>query len=192
MVETASGAKMQELARTMVGAQRMVEPLVQMQKMVETASGAKMQELARTVLDLHGLAIPTPLDTQRVAEVARSLLATMAASAEAAMDEGAVRPAGAVSGRTPLFPGLANPWQQVRNWDLAQWIALILTVVTIMLAVAQLRPSGGLTPQEVEQIIRSVQEHATTSSVTPPSTTKPSTSTVAPCTTKPSHPKPST
>ncbi len=187
MVQMVAGAEVLKVARAAAESHRVtVGALPQVQQMVQMVAGAEVYKLARTLPNLQKLAIPTVLDTQRIAEVARSILATITVPAEAAMDEGVVRAVGAVSGRAPLLPGLANPWQQVRSWDLKDWVLLVLTMVTVLIMVAQLRSPACLTPQEVEQIIRSVQENATTSSMTPPSTT------VSPSTTKPSTTKPST
>jgi hypothetical protein len=74
------------------------------------------------------------------------LESSVAGPAEPTTDGGLASAAGALPGNAPLFPGLANPWQEVRNWELQVWVGFFLTVVTILLAVAALRASGGLTP----------------------------------------------
>jgi hypothetical protein len=150
-----------------------IAPLHQIQQVIESAAGAQIQEMVRILL-VQRLEIRPLLDTQRMAEIAQGVLESrITGSAEPGTDGGLASAAVALPANAPLFPGLANPWQQVRNWEVRDWVAFFLTVVTILLAVAQLRAPGGLTPQEIEHIIRSVQENASTSSTTPTPTAVP-------------------
>jgi hypothetical protein len=53
------------------------------------------------------------------------------------------------SGHEPLMPGLVDPWQQIRHWNLATWIA---------------RPQEGIEPEDIEKIIRIMQQSSPASS----------------------------
>jgi hypothetical protein len=193
-IEAAARGPLQEMVTSWVKAQETtIAPLLQVQEAIEAAAGARLQEMVRTLV-MQRWEIRPLLDAQRMAEIAQGVLESgTTGSGESTIDGGFANAAVALPGNAPLFPGLANPWQQVRNWELKVWVGFFLTVATILLAVAQLRGSGGITPQEVEQIIRSVQESAWTSSTTSAPTTAPSTTTrsttSAPTTARPSSRK---
>jgi hypothetical protein len=181
-VERVARGPVQEMVSSMAEAHRRtaVLPMLQIQEAIEAAAGAQIQEMVRTLL-VHRFEVRPLLDTQRMAEIAQRILeSNIAGPGEPTTDGDPASAAVALPGNAPLFPGLANPWQQVRNWELQAWVGFFLTVVTIVLAVAALRAPRGLTPQEVEQIIRSVQESARISSTTPtPTTVPPSTTTTS-------------
>jgi hypothetical protein len=178
-IEATARGPVQEMIDSMAEARRTtIMPVLQVQQAIEATAGAQIQEMVRTLL-VHRFEVRPLLDTQRMAEIAQSILeSSIAGPGEPTTDGGLASAAVALPGNAPLFPGLANPWQQVRNWELQVWVGLFLTVVTILLAVAALRAPRSLTPQEVEQIVRIVQESARTSSTTPtPTTVPPSTTT---------------
>ena len=174
-------ADMYRTVRSMAEAHRRttILPMLQVQEAIEAAAGAQIQEMVRTLV-VHRFEVRPLLDTQRMAEIAQGILeSSIAGPGEPTTDGGLASAAVALPGNAPLFPGLADPWQQVRNWELQVWVGFFLTVVAILLAVAPLRAPRGLTPQEVEQIIRSVQESARISSTTPTSTTVPPSTTTS-------------
>jgi hypothetical protein len=184
-VERVARGPVQEMVSSMAEAHRRtaVLPTLQIQEAVEAAAGAQIQEIVRTLL-VHRFEVRPLLDTQRMAEIAQGILeSNIAGPGEPTTDGGPASAAVALPGNAPLFPGLASPLQQVRNWKLEVWVGFFLTVVTILLAVAALRAPRGLTPQEVEQIIRSVQESARISSTTPTPTTVPPSTTMTSSTT---------
>jgi hypothetical protein len=178
VMERAARGPVQELISSMAETRRTtILPVLQVQQAIERAAGAQIQEMVGTLLTQQ-IEVRPLLDTQRMAEIAQGILESSTTDpGEPTTDGGLASAAVALPGNAPLFPGLANPWQQVRNWELKDWVGFFLTVVTILLAVLALRAPRGLTPQEVEQIIRTVQESARTSSTTPTATT------VAPSTT---------
>jgi hypothetical protein len=174
-VEGVTRGPVQEMVSSMAETHRrtVVLPMLQIQEAIEAATGAQIREMVRTLL-VHRFEVRPLLDTQRMAEIARGILESGIVGPGAPTTDGGPASAAVVlPGNAPLFPGLANPWQQVRNWELQVWVGFFLTVVTIVLAVAALRAPRGLTPQEVEQVIRSVQESARISSTTPTPTTVP-------------------
>jgi len=179
-MERVVGGPVQEMVSSMAEARRTtVLPVLQIQEAIEAAAGAQIQEMVRTLV-VHRFEVRPLLDTQRMAEIAQGILeSSIAGPGEPTTDGGLASAAVALPGNAPLFPGLADPWQQVRNWELQVWVGFFLTVVAILLAVAPLRAPRGLTPQEVEQIIRSVQESARISSTTPTSTTVPPSTTTS-------------
>jgi hypothetical protein len=192
-IEAAARGPLHEVITTWAKAQEItITPLVQAQEAIEAAAGARFQEMVRTLV-VQRWEIRPLLDAQRMAEIAQGVLESEAVgSGESTTDGGLANAAVALPGNAPLFPGLANPWQQVRNWELKVWVGFFLTVATILLAVAQLRGSAGITPQEVERIIRSVQESAWTSSTTSTSTTAPPSTSTYSTTSAPATVSPST
>jgi hypothetical protein len=171
----------QEMVNSMVEARRTtVLPVLQIQQAIEAAAGAPIEEMVRALL-IQRFEVRPLLATERMAEIAQGILeSSIAGPGEPTTDGGLASAAVALPGNAPLSPGLANPWQQVRNWELQVWVGFLLTVLTILLAVAALRAPRGLTSQEVEQIIRSVQESVRISSTTPTPTTVPVASSPSP------------
>jgi hypothetical protein len=92
--------------------------------------------------------------------------------------------AGSASARAPLLPGLADPWGQIRNMQLKDWIPIWISLVGLLLAWMALHPQSCLSPEEIEQVVRTVQAGVTTTSVTSPTTKAPTTTTPPPTTTR--------
>jgi hypothetical protein len=93
--------------------------------------------------------------------------------------------AGATSARPPLFPGLADPWGQIRNMQLKDWIPIWIGIVGLILAWMALHPGPSLGPQEIEQLVRRVQEGLQTPGPATTTTRPATTTTVPPATTTP-------
>ena len=63
-----------------------------------------------------------------------------------------------------------DPWEQVRFWDLQAWItflAFLVAVAGLLVAIGQSRPQVGLSPEELEKVIRTIQEHQEPKTSTP-------------------------
>jgi hypothetical protein len=76
--------------------------------------------------------------------------------------------------REPLFPGLVDPWQQIRHWNLATWIAfvgVVATIVGILVTMGQARPQEGIGAEDIERIIRIIEQHPSPTSTAVPTTT---------------------
>jgi hypothetical protein len=81
---------------------------------------------------------------------------------------------------------LMDPWEQVRFWDLQAWItflAFLVAVAGLLVAIGQSRPQVGLSPEELEKVIRIIQERQEPKTSTP----APNSST-APTRSKPTRP----
>jgi hypothetical protein len=188
-------AQASKITSALAGSQasKITSALAGSQKLMRIASGAEFQKaaalansrkLAFTPVDtskllqgitpvdtsklLQGI---TPVDTSKLLQSVFSVLesAMMVPGAEA--DSGVASAAVAAPCRTPLLPGVANPWEQIRQWDLQGWIVfvtLIVTVVGVLLAAAQLRPQPGIAPEDLERIIRIIRENDRTTSTTTP------------------------
>jgi len=120
-----------------------------------------------------------PMVDARLFEAALNILETTMAVPGDARDGGVASVAVAIPGSVPLFPGLTDPWQQIRHWDLKDWIAflgLIVAIVGILVVVGQPRPQAVIAPEDVERIMRIIQQEngRTTSTVTPTTSNAPS------------------
>lgn len=60
-----------------------------------------------------------------------------------------------------------DPWEQVRFWDLQAWITFLVALAGLLVAIGQSRPQVGLSPEELEKVIRIIQEHQEPKTSTP-------------------------
>jgi hypothetical protein len=82
--------------------------------------------------------------------------------------------------RAPLLPGLADPWGQIQDMQVKDWLPIWISLVGLILAWMALHPKPCLGPEEIEQVVRTVQVGLTTTSTTAPPTTKGPTTTTSP------------
>ena len=151
-------------------------------KLIRFPTGA--ETVAKVLADVQKLTIRPLPDPKLVADLVLTMLGTTLLVPEEAATDGGL--AGAVAApKLPLLPGLANPWQQVRYWEVKDWLAFVAFVLAIVSTVLALRPPAGLIRADVEDIIRTVQESARTASTTS-CTNSPST-TVSPSSTRPTN-----
>jgi hypothetical protein len=136
-------------------------------------------KVSRMLAEARSVAV-RPVDTSRLMRSMVEALETAMVVTAAAADGGVASAAVVAPGSAPLFPGLANPWQQIRHWDLQDWITfitLILTAVGIVLTVEQERFQSRIGPEELERITRIIQQSGgTTTTVVPTTSSPPSTS----------------
>jgi hypothetical protein len=160
------GGELQRIAQAMTDAHRVrMRPLWDDEKMRQTmAAAAGLDKVAKMVADTQRVRMRPLFDAQGMVEVAQSILeTTIAVPSNATMGDSAPAPV-SVPAKAPLFPGLANPWQQVRHWDLIDWIVfinLIVAIAAIWVAMERSRPEIKA-PENPGKIIRTVPENANT------------------------------
>jgi hypothetical protein len=124
--------------------------------------GGEFQRIAQGMAAAYRVPVRPMFDLQSVVEVAQGIVdATIAVPSNATTGSLTVVD-GSVPAKAPLLPGLMNPWQQVRCWDLQAWItflAFLVAVAGLLVAMEQSRPHVGLTPEDLEKVIRIIQEH---------------------------------
>jgi hypothetical protein len=170
------GGELQRIAQAIAGAYRVpVPPLLDTKKLVGPMFGGEFQRIAQRMANAYR--VPA-FDIQGVVEVAQGIVdATIAVPSTATTGSLSVVD-GSVPAKAPLFPGLMNPWEQVRCWDLQAWItflAFLVAVAGLLVAMGQSRPHAGLSPEDLEKVIRIIQENGEpkTSTAAPNSTTVP-------------------
>jgi hypothetical protein len=160
----AAAAGLDKMAKIMADRVRVrMRPLFNTQKMVGPMFGGEFQRIAQAMADAYR-APPRPLlDAPGVVEVAQSIMdATIAVPNNATTGSLAVVD-GSVPAKAPLFPGLMNPWQQVRYWDLQNWftvLGFLVAVAALLVAMGQSCPQVGLSLKDLEKAIRVIQENA--------------------------------
>jgi hypothetical protein len=175
------------LGKTMTAAHRKrMRPLFDTQELVGSMFGGEFERIAQAMADAYRAPVRPRFDVQGVVEVAQGLAdATIAVSSTATTGSLAVVD-GSVPARAPLFPGLMDSWEQVRFWDLQAWItflAFLVAVAGLLVAIGQSRPQVGLSPEELEKVIRIIQEHQK-----PKTSTSAPNSSTAPTRSKPTRP----
>jgi hypothetical protein len=179
----AAAAGLDKIAKIMADSNRVrMPPLFDTQKLVGPMFGGEFQRIAQGMADAYQVPVRPRFDVQGVVEVAQGIVeATIVVPSNATTGSLAVVD-GSVPAEAPLFPGLMNPWQQVRCWDLQAWIAFLTFLVAVaglLVAMEQSRPQVGLRPEDLEKVIRIIQENK-----------EPSTGKFAPSTTNaPTRPK---
>jgi hypothetical protein len=173
VIKVGLGGELQRMAQEMAGAYRVrMPPLFDTQKLVGSMFGGEFERIAQAMADAYRAPVRPRFDVQGVVEVAQGLAyATIAVRSTATTGSLAVVD-GSIPTEVPLFPGLMDPWEQVRSWDLQAWIAfltLLVTVAALLVAMGQSRPQGGLSPEELETAIRIIQENGEPKKSTPPS-----------------------
>jgi hypothetical protein len=160
----AAAAGLDKMAKIMADSVRVrMPPLFNTQKMVGPMFGGEFQRIAQVMADAYR-APPRPMfDARGVIGVAQSFMdATMAVPSNATTGSLAVV-GGSVPAKVPLFPGLMNPWQQVRYWDLQNWftfLGFLVAVAALLVAMGQSCPQVGLSLEDLEKAIRVIQENA--------------------------------
>jgi hypothetical protein len=159
------------LGKTMTAAHRKrMRPLFDTQELVGSMFGGEFERIAQAMADAYRAPVRPRFDVQGVVEVAQGLAdATIAVPSTATTRSLAVVD-GSVPARAPLFPGLMDSWEQVRFWDLQAWItflAFLVAVAGLLVAIGQSRPQVGLSPEELEKVIRIIQEHQEPKTSTP-------------------------
>jgi len=187
LVGSMFGGELQRAAPAMAGAYRVrMPPLFDTQKLVGSIFGGEFERIAQAMVGAYRAPVRPRFDVQGVVEVAQGLAdATIAVPSTATTRSLAVVD-GSVPARAPLFPGLMDPWEQVRFWDLQAWItflAFLVAVAGLLVAIGQSRPQVGLSPEELEKVIRIIQERQEPKTSTP----APNSST-APTRSKPTRP----
>jgi hypothetical protein len=172
VIKVGLGGELQRMAQAMAGAYRVrMPPLFDTQKLVGSMFGGEFERIAQAMADAYRAPVRPRFDVQGVVEVAQGLAyATIAVRSTATTGSLAVVD-GSIPTEAPLFPGLMDPWEQVRSWDLQAWIAfltLLVTVAALLVAMGQSRPQGGLSPEELETAIRIIQENGEPKKSTPP------------------------
>jgi hypothetical protein len=146
--------------------------------------GGELQRIAQGLVDAYRVPVRSAFDFQGVVEAAQDLVdATMTIPSTATAGSRTVIE-GSVPAKAPLFPGLMNPWEQVRCWDLQAWIAFLaflVAVAALLVTTGQSRPQLG--SEELEKAIRIIQENQEPK-MRPPAPT----STTAPTRSKPTQP----
>jgi hypothetical protein len=172
----AAAAGLDKIAKIMADSNQVrLPPLFDTQKLVGSMFGGEFERIAQAMADAYRVPVRPRFDVQGVVEVAQGLVdATIAVPSTPTTGSLAVVD-GSVSAKTPLFPGLMNPWEQVRCWDLQAWItflAFLVAAAGLLVSMGQSRPQGGLSPEELETAIR-IQENREpkTSAPVPNSTT---------------------
>jgi hypothetical protein len=182
---------MQRAARVVADAQRVrMRPVWDTEKMRQSmAAVAGLQSALGVVADAQRVRMRPVWDTEKMrqsmAAVVSILETAVVVPRDVATDAGPARVPVDIPGKTSLFPGLVNPWQQIREWDLLGWIVfltLIVTAVGIVLGVAQPRSQVGVAPEDLELILRIIQEYERTTSTTSPASPHP------PCSLRPTRP----
>jgi hypothetical protein len=175
------------MAQAMAGAYRVrMPPLVDTQKLVGSMFGGEFERIAQAMADAYRAPVRPRFDIQGVVEVAQSLADATIAVPSAPTTGSLAVVDGSVPAKAPLFPGLMDPWEQVRFWDLQAWIVfltLLVAVAALLASMGQSRPQGGPSPEELETAIRIVQENREPKTSTP----APNSST-APTRSKPTRP----
>ena len=171
VIKVGLDGEFQRMAQAMAGAYRVrMPPLFDTQKLGESMFGGEFERIAQAMADAYRAPVRPRFDVQGVVEVAQGLAdATIAVSSTATTRSLAVVD-GSVPARAPLFPGLMDPWEQVRFWDLQAWItflAFLVAVAGLLVAIGQSRPQVGLSPEELEKVIRIIQEHQEPKTSTP-------------------------
>jgi hypothetical protein len=179
----AAAAGLDKIPKIMADGYRVrTPPLFDTKKLIGPMFGGEFQRIAQGMADAYQVPVRPRFDVQGVVEVAQGIVeATIVVPSNATTGSLAVVD-GSVPAEAPLFPGLMNPWQQVRCWDLQAWIAFLTFLVAVaglLVAMEQSRPQVGLRPEALEKIIRIIQENE-----------EPSTGKFAPSTTNaPTRPK---
>ena len=163
LIKVGLGGEFQPMAQAMAGAYRVrMPPLFDTQKLVGSMFGGEFERIAQAMADAYRAPVRPRFNVQGVVEVAQGLAdATIAVPSTATTRSLAVVD-GSVPARAPLLPGLMDPWEQVRFWDLQAWItflAFLVAVAGLLVAIGQSRPQVGLSPEELEKVIRIIQEH---------------------------------
>ena len=187
VVEVGLGGEFQRAAQAMAGAYRVrMPPLFDTQKLVGSMFGGEFERIAQAMADAYRAPVRPRFDVQGVVEVAQGLADVTIAVPSTATTGSLAVVDGSVPAKAPLFPGLMDPWEQVRFWDLQAWIAFLAFLVAVaglLVAIGQSRPQVGLSPEELEKVIRIIQEHQEPKTSTP----APNSST-APTRSKPTRP----
>jgi hypothetical protein len=162
MQQMVAAAGRDKITKLMADSYRVRMPrLFDRRKLVGPVFGGEFQRIARGLADAYQVPVQSAFDFQSVVEVAQDLVdATMMVSSTVTTGSLAVVE-GSVAAKAPLFPGLMNPWEQVRCWDLQAWfafLALLVAVAGVLVAMGQSRPESGLSSEELEKVIRIVQE----------------------------------
>lgn len=175
----AAAAGLDKIAKIVADSNRVrMPPLFDTQKLVGPMFGGEFQRIAQGMADAYQVPVRPRFDVQDVFDVAQGIVdATIVVPSNASIGSLTVVD-GSVPAEGPLFPGLMNPWQQVRCWDLQDWIAFLTFVVTVaglVVAMGQPRPQVGLSPEDLEKVIRTIQEsdRPNTSKLVPNSTNTP-------------------
>jgi hypothetical protein len=157
----AAAAGLDKMAKMMTDAYR-VRPLFDTRKLVGPVFGGEFQRIAQAMAATYRVPVRPRFDVQGVVGVAQGIVdATITVPSDATMGSLAVVD-DSVLAKAPLFPGLMNPWQQVRCWDLQAWIiflTFLVTVAGLLVAMEQSRPQVGLSPEDLEKVIRIIQEN---------------------------------
>jgi hypothetical protein len=171
LIKVGLGGEFQRMAQAMAGAYRVrMPPLFDTQKLVGSMFGGEFERIGQAMADAYRAPVRPRFNVQGVVEVAQDLAdATIAVPSTATTRSLAVVD-GSVPARAPLLPGLMDPWEQVRFWDLQAWItflAFLVAVAGLLVAIGQSRPQVGLSPEELEKVIRIIQEHQEPKTSTP-------------------------
>jgi hypothetical protein len=159
----AAAAGLDKIAKIMADSYQVrVPPLFNTPKFVGPMFGGELQRIAQAMAATYRVPVRLRFDVQAVVEVAQGIVdATIAVPSNATTGSLAVVD-GSVPAKAPLFPGLMNPWQQVRCWDLQDWItflAFLVAVAGLLVAMELSRPQVGLSPEDLEKVIRIIQEN---------------------------------
>jgi len=159
MVSAAAG--LDKITKIMADSHRVrTPPVFDTKKLVRSMFGGELQRIAQGLADAYRMPIRSAFDFQGVVEVAQDLVDTTMTIPSTATTGSLAVIEGSVPAKAPLFPGLMNPWEQVRCWDLQAWIAFLAFLVAVaglLVATGQSRPQ--LSSEELEKAIRIIQEN---------------------------------
>jgi hypothetical protein len=149
------GGELQRSVQAMLNAYRPRMPLLlDTQKLVGRMFGGEFERIVQAMAGAYRAPVRPRFDFQGVVEVAQGLAdATIAVPSTATTGNLAVLD-GSVPAPAPLFPGLMDPWEQIRSWDLQAWItflAFLVAVAGLLVAMGQSRPQGGLSPKDLRR-----------------------------------------
>jgi hypothetical protein len=167
----AAAAGLDKIAKIMADGYRVrTPPLFDTKKLIGPMFGGEFQRIAQGMALTYRVPVRSAFDIQGVVEVAQGIVdATIATPTTTSTGSLSVVD-GSVSAKAPLFPGLMNPWEQVRHWDVQAWVALLAFLVAVaglLVAIGQSRPQVGLSPEELEKVIRIIQEYQEPKASTP-------------------------
>jgi hypothetical protein len=159
----AAAAGLDKVAKVVADTQRRrMQPLFDTSKVVKVGFGGEFQRMAQAMAGAYRVPVRPRFDVQGVVEVAQGLVDAAIAVPSTPTTGSVTVVNGSFPAETPLFPGLMNPWEQVRCWDLQAWIAFLAFLVAaagLLVAMGQSRAQGGLSPEELKTAIRIIQEN---------------------------------
>ncbi|HEY3023334.1 MAG TPA: hypothetical protein VGK11_06855 [Actinomycetota bacterium] len=150
MGQMMAAAGLDKIAKIMADSYQVRVPLLfDTQKLVGPMFGGELQRIAQGMAGAYRVPVRPLFDVQGVAEVAQSILDAAIAVPSKATTGTLTVVDGSVPAKARLFPGLMDPWQQVRCWDLQDWITFLgflVAVAALLVAIGQSRPQENGEP----------------------------------------------